>query len=174
MFALEGARGITITYLPEEEEDAKEAARDIENAGAKAVIVKCDLMEEADCKKVVDEHVKAFGTLHVLVNNASKQMSVSFLLAFPDMTADGADKLVSARSSPRLILVMSRALSSRIYTRYIVFSVALAMNTPLTPRSVLRRHQICSPSHEAWVKHYQHYVCPYYVCFNQTHAHLSA
>jgi NAD(P)-dependent dehydrogenase (short-subunit alcohol dehydrogenase family) len=79
MFALEGARGITITYLPDEEEDAKEAARDIENAGAKAVIVKCDLVNNDDCKKVVDEHIKAFGTLNVLVNNASKQMCVQSL-----------------------------------------------------------------------------------------------
>jgi NAD(P)-dependent dehydrogenase (short-subunit alcohol dehydrogenase family) len=76
MFALEGARGITITYLPEEEEDATEAARDIEAAGAKVVTVKCDLEQHDDCKRVVDEHLKAFGTINVLVNNASKQMYV--------------------------------------------------------------------------------------------------
>jgi NAD(P)-dependent dehydrogenase (short-subunit alcohol dehydrogenase family) len=79
LFAMEGARGITITYLPEEEEDAKEAARDIEAAGAKVVTVKCDLEQHEDCKKVVDEHIKAFGTLNVLVNNASKQMYVDFI-----------------------------------------------------------------------------------------------
>jgi NAD(P)-dependent dehydrogenase (short-subunit alcohol dehydrogenase family) len=31
-------------------------------------------MKNDDCKRVVDEHIKAFGTLNVLVNNASKQM----------------------------------------------------------------------------------------------------
>jgi NAD(P)-dependent dehydrogenase (short-subunit alcohol dehydrogenase family) len=76
MFAMEGARGITITYLPEEEPDAKDAAKAIEAAGAKAVIVSCDLRSNDDCKKVVDAHIEAFGTMNVLVNNASKQMCV--------------------------------------------------------------------------------------------------
>jgi NAD(P)-dependent dehydrogenase (short-subunit alcohol dehydrogenase family) len=77
MFAIEGAKGVTITYLPEEEADAKDAKRDIEKAGAEALIIPVQLMEEADCKKVIDQHVKKFGTLDILVNNASKQMYVS-------------------------------------------------------------------------------------------------
>lgn len=33
-------------------------------------------MVEANVKKVVDEHIKKFGGLDILVNNASKQMMV--------------------------------------------------------------------------------------------------
>jgi NAD(P)-dependent dehydrogenase (short-subunit alcohol dehydrogenase family) len=74
LFAMEGARGVTITYLPEELEDAKDAAHAIEAAGSKALIVECDLVHQSECKKVVDAHMKEFGTLNVLVNNASMQM----------------------------------------------------------------------------------------------------
>ncbi|KAL1740577.1 hypothetical protein HDZ31DRAFT_47207 [Schizophyllum fasciatum] len=73
-FAREGASGITITYLPEEEADARDAKKDIEASGAKVVTVKVDLINEDDCKRVVDEHVKAFGRVDVLVNNASRQV----------------------------------------------------------------------------------------------------
>lgn len=76
MFAMEGARGVTITYLPEERPDAEDAAKAIEAAGSKAVIVECNLEHEEGCRKVVEEHIKAFGTINVLVNNASKQMYV--------------------------------------------------------------------------------------------------
>lgn len=81
MFAMEGARGVTITYLPEERPDAEDAAKAIEAAGSKALIVECDLEEESSCRKVVDEHIKTFGTLNVLVNNASKQVFVPPLLS---------------------------------------------------------------------------------------------
>jgi len=74
MFAMEGAAGVTITYLPQEKPDAEDAARAIEAAGSKALIVECNLEEEKDCKKIVDEHIKAFGTLNILVNNAAKQI----------------------------------------------------------------------------------------------------
>ncbi|EIN06817.1 NAD(P)-binding protein [Punctularia strigosozonata HHB-11173 SS5] len=74
LFAKEGARGITITYLPQEKEDAESAKKQVEESGAKVLLVETQLEEEADCKKVVDEHTKAFGTLNILVNNASKQI----------------------------------------------------------------------------------------------------
>lgn len=84
MFAREGARGITITYLSEERPDAEDAKKMIEESGAKVHIVECDLMEESHCKMVVDEHIKQFKTLDIVVNNASKQMSVfDFTLLYP-------------------------------------------------------------------------------------------
>lgn len=42
--------------------------------GAKVLLVEAQLEEEADCRKVVDAHLKAFGSLNILVNNASKQL----------------------------------------------------------------------------------------------------
>ncbi|PPR03791.1 hypothetical protein CVT24_007471 [Panaeolus cyanescens] len=74
MFAREGCTGITITYLSQEEPDAEDAKRLIQESGAKCQIVCADLMNENACKALVDNHVSAFGQLDVLVNNASKQI----------------------------------------------------------------------------------------------------
>lgn len=74
MFAREGCTGITVTYLPEEHEDAKAAKASLEEAGATVNLVSGDLMDEQYCKSVIDSHIKAFGKLNILVNNASKQM----------------------------------------------------------------------------------------------------
>lgn len=74
-FALEGATGITITHLPEEEEDAKDAKRLVEEAGAKVNLVCGDLRDlENHCRTVVESHMRNFGKLNILVNNASKQI----------------------------------------------------------------------------------------------------
>ncbi|TEB12110.1 NAD(P)-binding protein [Coprinellus micaceus] len=73
-FAREGATGITISYLPEEETDAKDAKRLIEESGAKVNLYSGDLMKDENCKALVDSHLKAFGKLNILVNNASKQI----------------------------------------------------------------------------------------------------
>jgi short-subunit dehydrogenase involved in D-alanine esterification of teichoic acids len=89
MFAMEGARGVTITYLPQEKPDAEDAAKAIEAAGSKALIVECNLENEADCRKIVDEHIKAFGTLNILVNNASKQMCVFLAVGSGEVLTSG-------------------------------------------------------------------------------------
>ncbi|TFK30937.1 NAD(P)-binding protein [Coprinopsis marcescibilis] len=74
MFSREGCSGITISYLPDEEADAKDAKRLVEESGAKCNIVPGDLMDETVCKKLVQSHLQAFGKLNILVNNASKQI----------------------------------------------------------------------------------------------------
>lgn len=73
-FAREGATGITIAYLKEEEVDAQDSKRLIEESGAKVNLFVGDLMNDENCKALVDSHIKAFGKLNILVNNASKQM----------------------------------------------------------------------------------------------------
>ncbi|GAM87139.1 hypothetical protein ANO11243_051600 [Dothideomycetidae sp. 11243] len=72
LMAREGA-DITIAYLSEEEEDAQYTIKEIEKAGRKAHGVTGDLKEEANCKKVIEEHMKAHGRLNILVNNTSMQ-----------------------------------------------------------------------------------------------------
>ncbi|KAH7931417.1 NAD(P)-binding protein [Leucogyrophana mollusca] len=75
MFAREGARGITFSYLPEEEADAKHAANAIKKDGQCEVnALAINLQDEAACKKLVDSHVQKFGTISILVNNAGKQL----------------------------------------------------------------------------------------------------
>lgn len=70
LMAREGA-DVSIVYLPEEEEDAKFTIGQIEKAGRKGHGMQLNLREEENCKKAVEEHVKVFGKLNVLVNNGS-------------------------------------------------------------------------------------------------------
>ena len=73
LFAREGS-DVTIVYLPEEEEDAKETQRLVEKEGRECLLIPGDLMDNGTCRRAVDKHVEKFGALHVLVNNASKQI----------------------------------------------------------------------------------------------------
>lgn len=72
LMAREGA-DISFVYLPEEEEDAQATKKMIEAAGRKAHLMALDVTSEANCKKIVDEHIKTFGKLSVLVNNSAMQ-----------------------------------------------------------------------------------------------------
>ncbi|CAC9895102.1 unnamed protein product [Aureobasidium pullulans] len=74
LMAREGA-DVSILYLPEEEEDAQYTIKQIEKAGRKGHGMQYDLKEESNCKAAIDEHIKVFGKLNVLVNNASMQES---------------------------------------------------------------------------------------------------
>ncbi len=72
-FAREGA-DVLISYLEEEEQDAQETARVVEEAGKKAVKMPGDMGDEAHCQSLVEEAVRQFGGIDVLVNNAAYQM----------------------------------------------------------------------------------------------------
>lgn len=72
-FAREGA-DVAITYLPEEEEDARHIVRLIEEAGRKAVAIPGDLTDRAFCHELVAKVVKELDGLDILVNNAGRQI----------------------------------------------------------------------------------------------------
>jgi NAD(P)-dependent dehydrogenase (short-subunit alcohol dehydrogenase family) len=72
-FAREGA-DVLISYL-NEDQDARETARFVEEAGQKAVIVPGDIQDEAHCKQLIQRAVSELGGLDILVNNAAFQMS---------------------------------------------------------------------------------------------------
>ena len=72
-FAREGA-DVVVSYLSEDD-DARETARWVEDAGRRAVLVPGDLSEAAHCRAVVQRCVDEFGRVDVLVNNAAYQMS---------------------------------------------------------------------------------------------------
>jgi len=74
-FAREGA-DVLVSYLQDEEADADETARVVEDAGRKAVKVPGDIADESVCKQVVERAVEEFGRIDVLVNNAAHQMTV--------------------------------------------------------------------------------------------------
>ena len=74
-FAREGA-DVLISYL-DEEADAAETRRLIEEAGRKAVLVPGDIGEAAHCKRIVETAVSEFGRVDILVNNAAHQATFS-------------------------------------------------------------------------------------------------
>ncbi|OBK13484.1 SDR family oxidoreductase [Mycobacterium asiaticum] len=71
-FAREGA-DVLIAYL-NEDDDARDVARYVEEAGRKCVLVPGDLSDPEHCRAVVDRAVAEFGRIDVLVNNAAYQM----------------------------------------------------------------------------------------------------
>ena len=70
-FAREGA-DVAIGYR-EERADADETVRLIEEAGQQALAIQGDLAGEADAGSLVDDVVRTFGRIDVLVNNAATQ-----------------------------------------------------------------------------------------------------
>lgn len=71
-YAREGA-DVAIAYLPEEQEDAEETRRWIEDAGRRALLLPGDLRDEEHARSLVHRTVEELGRLDVLVNNAAFQ-----------------------------------------------------------------------------------------------------
>ena len=72
LFAREGA-DVAITYLPDEEEDARETKAAIESEGRRALIIGGDITESKFCQRAVETTLKNFDKLDILVNNAAYQ-----------------------------------------------------------------------------------------------------
>jgi 3-oxoacyl-[acyl-carrier protein] reductase len=60
------------------EDDAKEAVRLVEAAGAKTLLVRADVSDDGQVQAMVRQTVDAFGGLHILVNNAAMTHFVPF------------------------------------------------------------------------------------------------
>lgn len=70
-FAKEGA-DVAIGYL-NEDGDAKKTQEAIEQQGRRCLTIAGDIGEESTCQKLVEQTVKEFGHLDILVNNAAEQ-----------------------------------------------------------------------------------------------------
>ena len=70
-FAKEGAH-ISVVYL-EEQRDATETKRLVEEHGRKCLLIKGDVGQEEFCRKAVAQTVEEFGGVDVVVNNAAEQ-----------------------------------------------------------------------------------------------------
>ena len=102
-------------------EGGQATAREIAEAGGKAIFVQADVSVAADCERVVAEALKAFGRVDVLVNNAgitkgalldkfdealfdqvlATNLKSAFLMsraAVPDMLSRGAGSVVNVAS----------------------------------------------------------------------------
>src|SRR5947209_13610984 len=90
-FAREGA-DVLIAYL-NEDEDAKDVARYVEEAGRKCVLVSGDLSDPQHCRSVVERAASEFGRIDVLVVNAAFQMMHETLEEIDDEEWDYTFKL---------------------------------------------------------------------------------
>ena len=72
LFAAEGA-DIAISYLSEQK-DAEEVQRVVEEEfGQQCLLIPGDIRKERQCQKIVNQTVKKFGRIDILVNNAATQ-----------------------------------------------------------------------------------------------------
>lgn len=82
-FAREGA-DVLISYLNEEEEaDAKETAKYVEQEGRKAILMPGDISSEEHCKQIVDRALQELGGIDIIVNNAAMQLTHESLQDIP-------------------------------------------------------------------------------------------
>ncbi|HKW22701.1 MAG TPA: glucose 1-dehydrogenase [Ktedonobacterales bacterium] len=75
--ASEGA-AVTINYH-RDQAAAEETLRHIQQAGGKGQVIQADVSSPADIQKLVDQTVRAFGRLDVMVNNAGMETRTSLL-----------------------------------------------------------------------------------------------
>jgi len=88
LYAREGAR-VAISYLPEEQSDADETRKAVEAVGGKCLTIAGDLTDAAFCDDLVEQTVKHFGSLDILVANAGHQNRKASLA---DVTDEEFDK----------------------------------------------------------------------------------
>jgi 7-alpha-hydroxysteroid dehydrogenase len=62
--------GAAVVVTDLRKEGAETVARDITNTGGKAIALECDVTQEAHLTAVIDQTIRAFGKISILVNNA--------------------------------------------------------------------------------------------------------
>jgi 3-oxoacyl-[acyl-carrier protein] reductase len=88
-FAREGAK----LSLPDIA-SADQIVKTINDMGGTAISMACDVSNESSVRKIVDETVKQFGTVDILINNAAYFMSV-WKGPFWEMTVEEFDKAMA-------------------------------------------------------------------------------
>lgn len=81
-YAREGA-DVAISYLSEDE-DARETARVVKDAGRKALLLPGDICSPEHCQEIVQRTAEAFGRLDILVSNAAYQSTWERVVQIPD------------------------------------------------------------------------------------------
>jgi len=74
-FAKESCKIVIAARNIEKLESVKKKCSEI---GAECLVISCDVSNESDCKRLIDETVKRFSTVNILVNNAGLSMRALF------------------------------------------------------------------------------------------------
>lgn len=88
-FAFEGA---SVVVADISEQGNQETARMIEEAGGRALAVRCDVTRAEDVKAALDKAIEAFGRLDAAFNNAGVEQATK---ATADITEDEWDRIVA-------------------------------------------------------------------------------
>jgi NAD(P)-dependent dehydrogenase (short-subunit alcohol dehydrogenase family) len=81
-YAMEGA-DVAILYNVNDQ-DAEDTGKMVEAVGQKCLKLKLDVRDSADCKSAVEQTIKTFGAINILVNNAAYQMCQTNFLEVSD------------------------------------------------------------------------------------------
>ncbi len=84
---------VVVNYSRSEDE-AKETVAEVERLGAKALLVRADVSQDSEVRAMVERAVDAFGSIHVLVNNAGTTAFVNFA-DLEGMTEDHWDRILA-------------------------------------------------------------------------------
>lgn len=84
-YAREGADVVVCYGYRIEEEDARETAKWVKQAGRKALLIESDIRSEDNCREIIDAAMKEFGKIDILINNAAYQMAH---LSLQEITAE--------------------------------------------------------------------------------------
>lgn len=86
LYAREGA-DVAVVYLSEDR-DAEETRRHVEEEGQRCILIPGDVKDPDFCRHAVDETIREFGKLDILVNNAAFQEHADSLLDLDDARLD--------------------------------------------------------------------------------------
>ncbi|XLZ71837.1 SDR family oxidoreductase [Massilia sp. SR12] len=78
LYAREGA-DVALLYLPEEQQDAEQTRAHVEAEGQRCLLLPGDVRDPAFCRQAVDQVLREFGRVDILVNNAAFQEHASAL-----------------------------------------------------------------------------------------------
>ena len=62
--------GVKVAVVDVDEAGASAVAQEIRDEGGQACFISCDVTQDIECQRAVEETVKTFGGLHILVNSA--------------------------------------------------------------------------------------------------------
>ncbi|AYA75063.1 NAD(P)-dependent oxidoreductase [Bacillus sp. Y1] len=86
-FAKEGA-DVVVSYL-NETKDAEDTKKKVEAEGRRCILAAGDIGDEEVCNQIVDDTIKAFGKIDIIVNNAAEQHPQQSLL---DITSEQLER----------------------------------------------------------------------------------
>jgi len=116
-FTREGA-DVLVSYY-DEDDDAKETQRLVQNAGRRCVLMPGDIKDPGHCRRIVEEAVRQFGGIDVLVNNAAHQASFS---SIEDITDEEWD--ITFRTNIHSMFYLTKAAVPHLRTGSAIINTA--------------------------------------------------